>query len=148
MKIIAKNKKAFHDYEFHDEITCWIILFWHEVKSVRLSHISLKWSFAHIKWWELFITWLNISAYKFGNLDNDYNPTRIRRLLANKKEIVKLESKIKEKWFTLIPTYVWMDRNKIKVKIALWKWRKKHEKREVLKRRDIEKELNRSRLKV
>ncbi len=148
MKILSKNKKAFHDYDFQDEIKCWIVLHWHEVKSARLGQVSLKWSYAHIKAWELFITWLSISTYKFANKIDEYDSSRVRKLLANKKEIEKLWSKIQEKWFTLIPTYIGIDNNRIKVKIWLWKWRKKHEKREVLKNRDIDKQLRRSGLKI
>ena len=144
MKIIAKNKKAFFDYDIQDEITCWIILYGHEVKSIRLSQVQMKWSYAHISLkWELFITGLNIAKFQHSDI-SDYDPNRKRILLINKREIKKLESKIAEKWFTLVPTYIGLERNKIKVKVWIAKWKKKYEKKEIIKNRDIDRQLKRN----
>lgn len=144
MKVIASNKKAYFDYEIKDEITCWIVLFWHEVKSLREKHVSMKWSFADIKNWELFITWVHISPYRFANGLQWYDPERKRKLLANRREIDKIQLKLDQKWFTLVPTNIWFEWNKIKVRIWVWKWKKKYEKKEVIKLREMDRELKKN----
>ena len=143
MKIISKNKKAYFDYEIVEETTCWIVLLWHEVKSVRASNVNMKWAYANIRDWAIYIKWLSISRYNKSSKEGEYDPERKRELLINKKELAKLESKIKEKWFTLIPTSIWINNNKIKVNIWLWRWKKKYEKKDVIKRRDIDRDIKR-----
>ena len=147
MKIITKNKKAFFDYELKDKLLCGISLFWHEVKSIRWSNVNMKWAYVTLRDWELFLKWLSISAYKYASKLEWYNPERERKLLANKREILKLESKLSEAWVTLIPTAVWLQWSRVKIEVALWKWKKKYEKRETIKKREIDREIKR-RMKV
>lgn len=137
---LIKNKKAFHDYFISDELICWIQLEWYEVKSVREKAVSMKNSYISIRNWELFIRSLHISAYKYAN-NLWYNPERERKLLAKKSEIKRLQAKANEVWMTVVPTEILLKNNRIKVKIWIAKWKKKYDKREDLKRKDIERSL-------
>ncbi len=144
MLVIVKNKKAYFDYEILDEVTCWLLLFGHEVKSVKLKHVSMNWCYAQINKWELFITWLRISQYNHATDIEWYDPIRKRKLLATRSQISRLEWKLTEKWLTLVPTLIWIDKNKVKINIWLCKWKKQYEKKEIIKNRQIDREIKRN----
>jgi len=141
---LLTNKKGFHDYEVLKEYECWIKLDWAEVKSIREKHFNLKSSFVTIRENELFIQKMHISQYKMLTNSTIYDTERERKLLLHKRDISNLLQKIKEKWFTIIPTEVYFKWNLIKIKIALAKWKKLFEKKETLKRKDIEMDIRRS----
>lgn len=141
---LLTNKKALNDYEVVKEYECSVKLEWYEVKSVREKHFNLKASFVTIRENELFIQKFHISQYKMLTNSTIYDPERERKLFLHKKDISYLHQKTKEKWFTLIPTEVYFKWNLIKVKIALAKWKKQYEKKEALKKRDIEMDIRRS----
>jgi len=138
-KIITVNKKVFHDYKISETLEVGIKLIGPEVKSVKEGAISLKESFVMIDGGELFIKNLHISPYKFARNDS-YNPTRDRKLLANKKEIDSLYGAIKEKGMMIIPVKVYLKNGIIKLEIGLAKSKKKWDKREDIKKRDLNKE--------
>lgn len=141
-KVLATNKKAFHDYKISDELEAGIKLTGPEVKSVKEGSLSLKESFVMIDGGELFIKNLHISPYKFARNEGS-DPTRNRKLLVNKKEIASLYGAIKEKGMTIVPTKVYLKNGMIKLEIGLAKSKKKWDKREDIKKRDLNKEAKR-----
>jgi len=138
-KIIAVNKKAKHDYQTSDVLEVGIKLFGPEVKSIKEGSVSLKESFVKIENEEIFIKNLHVSSYKFSRQD-DYNPVRDRKLLANKKEIRKLMGETTQKGLTIVPLKIYLKNGKIKLEIALAKGKKKWDKRESIKKKQLNRE--------
>ena len=141
-KIICQNKKAYHDYFIIEEYECGIVLTGTEIKSVRLGHDNLQDSYCQIKNGEMFIYGMHISHYEKGNIFN-HNTDAVRKLLLHKKEILKLGNKIIKEGFTLIPLRVVIRDSLAKVDIAIAKGKKLYDKREDLKKKEMEKEANR-----
>ncbi len=141
MKIIAKNKKAFFNYEILGSYEAGISLLGSEVKSIREGRISLKESYAEIKGREVFLVNCHISPYEAANRFN-HEPTRERKLLLHRQEIKRLTGKIKEKGLTLIPTKVMInDKGKVKVEVSLARGKRVYQKREAIKERDRDREM-------
>lgn len=141
MKIIAKNKKAFFNYEILGSYEAGISLLGSEVKSIREGKISLKESYAEIKGGEVFLVNCHISPYEAANIFN-HEPTRERKLLLHRQEIKRLTGKIKEKGLTLIPTKVMInDKGKVKVEVSLARGKRVYQKREAIKEKDREREM-------
>ncbi|MBR0086680.1 MAG: SsrA-binding protein SmpB [Lachnospiraceae bacterium] len=143
IKLIANNKKAYHDYFIDETYECGIELFGTEVKSLRQGHCSLKEAFVRIRNNEVFILGMHISPYEKGNIFNK-DPLREKRLLMHKKEIVKLAGKVQEKGYTLIPTQVYFKGGRVKVEIALARGKKLYDKRESLAKKTADREIERS----
>ena len=141
-KLIANNKKAFHDYFVEEQLETGIELFGTEVKSIRAGHCSVKEAYVFIRHGELFVEGMNISPYVKGNIFNK-DPLRTRRLLAHKKEIIKYDQKLKEKGYTLVPLEVYFKDGKVKVNIGLCKGKKLYDKRETIAKKDVERETER-----
>ena len=143
-KVIATNKKAYHDLFILDTYECGIVLTGTEIKSVRQNKISINEAYCFIEEKELFVGGIHIAKYEKGNIFN-HDEARNRKLLAHKREIIRLESKVKEKGLTLIPLSVYLIEGIAKVEIALVKGKKLYDKREDLKiktaHRAIEKSL-------
>lgn len=142
IKVIATNKKARFDYEILETYEAGIALTGPEVKSIKLGHISIKESFATVKSEEVFLTNAHISPYKQAANIDQY-PTRPRKLLLKKSEISSLIGKTKTQGLTLIPTKIYLKRGLVKVEVGLGKGKKKHDKRETIKRKDIKREVER-----
>ncbi len=141
MRVIAKNRKAYFDYQILESLETGISLMGSEVKSIREGRVSLKESYAEIKEGEVFLLNCHISPYEASNRFN-HEPLRERKLLLHRQEIKRLTGKVKEKGFTLIPTKILInDKGKIKVEIALAKGKKTYQKREAIKERDREREM-------
>lgn len=141
MKIIAKNKKAFFNYEIQESLEAGISLFGSEVKSIRAGGISLKEAYAEIKAGEVFLVHCHISPYEAANRFN-HDPRRERKLLLRRREIKRLTGKIKEKGLTLIPTKVLInERGKVKVEVSLAKGKRAYQKREAIRERDRDREM-------
>ena len=140
IKIIASNKKAYHEYYIEEVYEAGIVLKGTEVKSLRLGKVSLKESFCRIINGELFINNMNISPYEFGNREN-VDPTRMRKLLLHKEEIAKLVRKVDEKGLTLVPTKIYFKQNYIKLELGVGRGKKLHDKRETLKRKEADREM-------
>ena len=138
--ILAKNKKAFHDYFIEEKLEAGIELVGTEVKSVKAGKISIKESFVRIIRNEIFIMNMHITPYEFGNINN-VPESRVRKLLLSRREINKWEAKIKEQGYTIVPLSVYTKQRLVKVEIALAKGQKLHDKRETLKRKDIDRNL-------
>jgi SsrA-binding protein len=140
-KIIAKNKKAYFNYELLETLEAGISLLGSEVKSIREGRISLKESYAEVKNGEVFLLHCHISPYEAANRFN-HDPRRERKLLLHSREIKRLAGKIKEKGLTLVPTKVLINaRGKVKVEVALAKGKRAYQKKEVIKERDRDREM-------
>lgn len=145
--ITIRNKKASHDYEFLEKYTAGIKLTGTEIKSIRAGKATLTDSFCVFRDGELFIKGMHISEYWWGNLNN-HDPLRERKLLLTSRELRKIERKVKETGLTVIVIKVFInDRGLAKAEIALSRGKKEYDKRETLKRRDTERELDRIRKK-
>lgn len=143
VKLIANNKRAYHDYFVIDKYECGIELKGTEVKSLRLSNCSIKESLCKIIGGECFVFGMNISPYEKGNIFN-VDSLRTRKLLLHKVEIRKINEKLKLQGYTLVPTQVYFKDNKVKVEIGLCKGKKLFDKRETLKQKDMKRDIERS----
>ncbi|MFH1947287.1 MAG: SsrA-binding protein SmpB [Candidatus Magasanikbacteria bacterium] len=139
----AINKKAKYDYEILDTLEAGLVLEGQEVKSVRTGHISLKGSFVNIHGDEAFLVNAHIPKYKFAGTAIDYDPDRSRKLLLKRKEIDYLKGKSLEKGLTIIPLSVYNKGRHIKIEIGIGKGKKKYDKRETIKKREVKRELSR-----
>ena len=138
--VLARNKKAFHDYFIEDKLEAGMELVGTEVKSVKAGKVSIKESFIRIIKNEIFIMNMHITPYEFGNINN-LPESRVRKLLLNRKEIEKWAAKIKEQGYTIIPLSVYTKQRLVKMEIGIAKGKKLHDKREALKRKDQERDM-------
>ncbi|MEK7658389.1 MAG: SsrA-binding protein SmpB [Patescibacteria group bacterium] len=143
MKIFSENKKAYYDYEILDKFEAGLVLIGTEVKSIRGGHITLTASYVVLRNEEVFLIGAKIPAYQPKNAPEGYNPERQRKLLLNKKEINFLAGKSNMKGFSLIPLKVYEKNGRIKLEFGLAKGKKKYNKKEEIKKRDTEREVNR-----
>ncbi len=144
MQVYAINKRAKVDYDILSTYEAGIQLKGYEVKSIRNHKIDLRGAYAVIRNGEVWVKNLKIPLYdKAGNIQN-YDPTRERKLLLHKREIVYLNSKLQQRGLTIIVLKVYNSRNHIKVEIALAKGKKKYDKKQVLKERDIKRQIQRT----
>ena len=141
--VIAQNKKARHDYFIEDTYEAGIVLKGTEIKSIRARRVNLKDSFARVQNGEVFLHNMHISPYEQGNRYN-HDPLRTRKLLLHKKEISKLIGKTKEQGYSLIPLKIYIKDGFAKVLIGLAKGKKKYDKREDLKRKAANREIERA----
>jgi len=140
IKIIATNKKAYHEYFIDDVYEAGIMLQGTEVKSLRLGNVTIKESFCRIIKGELFLNNMNISPYEQGNREN-HEPTRMRKLLLHKQEIEKLARKVDERGLSLVPTKIYFKNSLVKVEIGVGRGKKMHDKRESLKQKQATREM-------
>ncbi len=142
MPNLAKNKKALFNYEILEKIEAGIALSGSEVKSAKLGQINLKGSYITFFDGEPFLVNAYIASYKPANCgEKNYDTERKRKLLLHKNEIKRLQGKISSQGLTIVPISVYTKNNLIKVEIGLGKGKKKHEKRETIKKRDIERRM-------
>ena len=139
VKLIANNKKAFHDYFIEEKYEAGISLAGTEVKSLRQGKCSIKESFIRIEKGEVFIYGMHISPYEKGNIFNK-DPLRVKKLLLHKYEINKMAGKIAEKGYTLVPLQVYFRGSLVKVEIGLAKGKKLYDKRQDIAKKDQKKE--------
>jgi SsrA-binding protein len=142
MSIVVRNKKASYDYEFIETFTAGIKLIGSEVKSIKSNKVSISEGYCYIKSGEVFIKGMNITEYKESGTHTNHEPTRVRKLLLNKSEIIKLDTLIQTKGLAIIPVSVILKNGLVKVEIALARGKKLHDKRESIKKKDLERELN------
>ena len=141
-KLIANNKKAYHDYFILDTYEAGIVLHGTEVKSLRMGKCSIKEAFIRIERGEVFIYGMHISPYEKGNIFNK-DPLRVRKLLLHRSEINKMEGKIAEKGFTLVPLRVYFKGSLVKVEIGVAKGKKLYDKRQDIAKKDMKREAER-----
>ncbi|MCK5731516.1 MAG: SsrA-binding protein SmpB [Tenericutes bacterium] len=140
MKLLTNNKKVAHEYFILETFECGIVLKGTEIKSIRQGKFSIKESHAKVKDFELFLLNMNVTKYEYGNIFN-HDEKREKKLLMNKRQIIKLGQKVKLEGLTLVPTKVYLKEGLCKVEIALCKGKKLYDKRETQKNKDIEKRL-------
>ena len=144
IKIIAVNRKARHDFFIEDEYEAGMVLSGTEVKSLRLGKVNLKDSYARVKDGEIYVYQLHIGPYPFAYYGN-HEPLRTRKLLLHKQEIKRINAKVNEKGHTLVPLKIYFKAGKVKISLALAKGKRQYDKREAIKRRDEQRELDRAR---
>ncbi len=141
-KIIANNKKAYHDYFVDETYEAGIELLGTEVKSLRLGAVNLKDSYCYIEKGELFVCGMHISPYEKGNIFNR-DPLRDRRLLMHKKEILKLHGLIGQKGYTLVPISLYFSGSRVKIEVGLCRGKKLYDKRESDAKRQANRDIER-----
>jgi len=142
MEIFAENKKAYFNYEIKEKFLAGIVLIGQEVKSIRLGRISLAGSYVVFKNGELYLVGAKIPAYQPKNAGANYNPERDRKLLLNKSEINYLIGKSNEKGLTLMPLKVYTEKSKIKLEFGIAKGKKKYDKKETIRKREDQREID------
>lgn len=142
VKLVANNKKAYHDYFIQDKYEAGIELFGTEVKSIRMGKCSIKESFIRIERGEMFLYGMHVNPYEKGNIFNK-DPLRVRKLLLHKMEITKLGAKMAEKGYTLVPLQVYFKGSLVKVEVGLAKGKKLYDKREDIAKKDHKREMER-----
>ena len=142
-KVITTNRKAFHDFTIFEKYEAGIVLTGTEIKSIRKSAINLKDSFCKIDDNEIFLYNCHISPYEQGNRYN-HDAERTRKLLLTKKEILKIQNKVKQDGYTIIPLEVYIVKGFAKVQIGLAKGKKLHDKRDALAKKDQQREMDRA----
>ena len=143
MKVFSENKKAGFDYEILEKFEAGLVLVGTEVKSIRGGHIALAGSYVVLRNEEAFLIGAKIPAYQPKNAPDGYNPERQRKLLLSKKEINYLIGKSNMRGFSLVPLKIYSKDARIKLEFGLAKGKKKFNKKEKIKKRDIEREVNR-----
>ncbi len=143
MKIVAQNRKAFHDYSIEETIEAGIVLTGTEVKSLREGKANLKDSYVIIKDAEVLLLNCHISPYTYGNIMN-HDPLRTRKLLLHKKEIARIQGKALQKGYSLIPLKIYFKGSIAKIEVGLARGKKLFEKRESIKKREADREIERA----
>ena len=141
-KLIANNKKAYHDYFIEDKYEAGISLAGTEVKSLRMGRCSVKEAFIRIEKGEVYVYNMHIAAYEKGNIFNK-DPLRVRKLLLHKREIRKIEGQIAQKGYTVVPLSVYFSGSLVKVEIGLAKGKKLYDKRQDIAKKDQRRESER-----
>ena len=142
IKLVANNKKAYHDYFIEEKYEAGIELFGTEMKSIRQGKCSIKEAYVSIDNGEAFVEGMNISPYEKGNIFNR-EPLRKRRLLLHKREIMKLAGQVQAKGYTLMPLQVYFKNGRVKIEIGLARGKKLYDKRDDLKKKAIKRETER-----
>ncbi|MDD3218057.1 MAG: SsrA-binding protein SmpB [Lachnospiraceae bacterium] len=141
-KLIANNKKAYHDYFIEDKYEAGVALHGTEVKSLRMGKCSIKEAFVRIERGEVFVYGMHISPYEKGNIFNK-DPLRPKKLLLHRFEIRKLEAKVAEQGITLVPLAVYFKNSLVKVEIGVAKGKKLYDKRQDIAKKDMKREAER-----
>jgi SsrA-binding protein len=144
IKIICQNKKAFHDYHVLETFEAGLVLWGSEVKSLRDGNVQLRDSYVVFKKDEIYLVRTNIGTYNASSYNN-HEPERERKLLMHRREIDKIIAQIKEKGLTMTALKLYFKEGKVKVELALVKGKKSHDRREDIKKRDVQRELERTR---
>lgn len=142
IKLVANNKKAYHDYFIEEKYEAGIELFGTEVKSIRQGKCSIKEAYVTIDHGEAFVEGMNISPYEKGNIFNR-EPLRKRRLLLHKREIMKLAGQVQAKGYTLMPLQVYFKNGRVKIEIGLARGKKLYDKRDDLRKKAMKRETER-----
>ena len=142
-KVVTSNRKAFHDFLIFDKFEAGIVLTGTEIKSIRKGAINLKDSFCRVEDNEIFLYNCHISPYEQGNRFN-HDAERVRKLLLTKKEILKIQSKVTQDGYTIVPLELYIQKGFAKLQIGLAKGKKLHDKRDALTKKDQQREMDRA----
>ena len=143
IKVIAENRKAFHDYYIEDRVEAGIILTGTEIKSIRNGRVNLKDSYARLDQGEVWVHQMHISPYEQGNRFN-HEPLRTRKLLLNKTEISKLIGKVQLQGLTLVPIKIYLKRGLAKIDLGVCRGKKNYDKRQDIAEKDAKREIERA----
>jgi SsrA-binding protein len=143
LKVICRNKRAFHEYEIHERLECGLVLTGTEVKSLRDGHSSLEEAYARLDGGEVWMIGSDIPEYAMGNKMN-HKPKRPRKLLLHRREIDKFAGKATQQGFTLVPLRLYFKNGLAKVELAVAKGKQMHDKREAKKKADAQREIRRA----
>jgi SsrA-binding protein len=144
IKIVAKNRKARHDYHIEETFDAGIVLMGSEIKSIRANRMSLGDGFVQERDGEMWLMNVHIATYDEASIFGHADPLRPRKLLLHKREIAEISSRIRERGYTAIPTMVYLQKGRAKVEIALAKGKKLYDKRDAIGKRDSEREIRRA----
>ena len=142
-RVLATNRRAYHDYFIDETIEAGLALTGSEIKSVRAGHMNLKESYALIRNGQAWLVGSHISQYDPSSRDN-HEPARERRLLLHRREIARLSEKVQQRGYTLVPTRVYLKANRAKLEIGLARGKKQYDKRQAIAARDAKREIDRS----
>lgn len=142
LKLVANNKKAYHDYFIEEKYEAGLELFGTEVKSLRMGKCSIKEAYIDIKNGEAFVRGMNISPYEKGNIFNR-DPVRVRKLLLHKQEIRKLDAASEQQGYTIVPLQVYFKNGRAKIEVGLGKGKKLYDKRATVAKKDAKREAQR-----
>ena len=143
IRIVAQNRRAFHDYFVEERVECGIALFGTEVKSVRLGRVNLKESWAQIRKGEVWVEGMHISPYEQGNIFNR-DPLRDKKLLLHQSEIRKLDAQVMRQGYTLIPLELYLKDGRVKMQLGVCKGKQLHDKRDAIAKHDSDLEIRRA----
>ena len=141
--MIVNNRKAYYEFHIHEEFEAGVVLVGSEVKSIRMGNVTLADSFIYLKDGEVWLKNMNVARYKSSHPLTKHDENRDKKLLLNRKEINRIERKLQDKGTTAIPLTIFIKRNRIKIKIGLATGKKLWNKREDIKKKDIEREMKR-----
>lgn len=142
-KLLAQNRKAYHDFSIEETYEAGIVLFGTEIKSIRRGQVNLRDAYARVENGEVIVYNMHVSPYEQGNRFN-HEPLRPRKLLLHKSEIAKLIGAVREQGFTLVPTKLYLKNGFCKMEIGLAKGKKLHDKREAMKKKEAAREIERA----
>jgi SsrA-binding protein len=142
IQIIARNKRAFHEYEIHDTLECGVVLKGTEVKSLREGHASIEDAYAKVEGGEVWMLGSDVPEYAMGNRMN-HKPKRPRKLLLHRREINKFVGKATQRGFTLVPLKLYFKGGRAKVELAVCRGKQLHDKRQAQKRAEADREIRR-----
>lgn len=143
IKVIAQNRKAYHDYFVEERIECGIALFGTEVKSIRLGKVNIKESWAQIRKGEVWVEGMHISPYEQGNIYNR-DPLRDKKLLLHRSEIRKLDGQVMRQGYTLVPLELYLKDGRVKMELGVCRGKQVHDKRDTIAKRDSDREIRRA----
>ena len=143
IKVVAQNRRAFHDYFVEERYECGLQLFGTEVKSMRQGRVNLKESWALVKGGELWVEGMHISPYEQGNIFNR-DPMRPKKLLMHRNEIRKLDALVARQGYTLVPLEIYLKDGRMKLQLGLCKGKQLHDKRDAMAKRDTDREIQRA----
>jgi SsrA-binding protein len=143
VKVVAQNRKAFHDYFVEEKLECGVALFGTEVKSIRQGRVNLKESWAQVRKGEIWVEGMHISPYEQGNIFNR-DPLRPKKLLLHRKEIRKLDGLVMRQGYTLVPLSMYFRDGRVKVELGLCRGKHLHDKRDAMAKRDSDREIRRA----
>lgn len=144
IKIIAKNRKASHDYHLEDTYQAGLVLMGSEIKSIRANRVNLQDGYVQEREGELWLVNVHIAVYEQASIFGHSDPLRPRKLLLHKREIAQIINRMRERGYTVIPTMLYLERGRAKVEIALARGKKLYDKRETISRRDAERQMRRA----
>ncbi|NOZ51514.1 MAG: SsrA-binding protein SmpB [Chloroflexi bacterium] len=143
IKVLASNKKAYHDYHILDTVEAGMVLTGTEIKSARLGRVNLRDAYVLIRNGEAWLLSAHIAPYTHGNREN-HEPRRERKLLLHRRQINRLVGKVNERGYTIVPLRMYLRHNRAKIEIALVRGKREYDKRQAIAKRDAERDLQRS----